>query len=69
MHVGQNIKRIREAKGVTQGAIAAKIRIPRERVSNFESRPSVTTRTLERIAKGLGVQPYELLMPDSKEAA
>ena len=56
------LKRIREAKGLSQEAVAKKARICREYVNKLEAgRYDPTVGTLTRIAKALGVPPAELL--------
>lgn len=63
IHLGQNIKRIRKEKGLSQETLAQRIGCPRPRISDLEHRKSATIPTIEKVAAGLGVQPFELLIP------
>jgi transcriptional regulator with XRE-family HTH domain len=57
-----NIKRLREAKGITQTVLAKKARLHRVSLAKIEAEmmlPRLTT--LERLAKALGVPMGELL--------
>ncbi len=61
MDIGTNIKRIREAKNLSQKEVIAAIDMGAAQYSRIEggkTEPSVST--LERIAKALGVQLTEL---------
>ncbi len=60
--VGMNIKRLREAKGLTQAALAKRGKLHRVSLAKIEAEmmlPRLTT--LERLAKALGVPVTELL--------
>lgn len=60
--LGQNLKRIREEKGMTQGDICRATGFDRgyiSRVENGEKNP--TLLNLEKIAKALGVKLEELI--------
>jgi transcriptional regulator with XRE-family HTH domain len=58
----ENMKKIREAKGITQGDIFRATKIERAYVSNLESgKQNPTLETIEKIAKTLGVGIDELL--------
>jgi transcriptional regulator with XRE-family HTH domain len=60
--LGQNLKRIREEKGMTQGDICRATGFDRayiSRVENGEKNP--TLLNLEKIAKALGIKPDELI--------
>ena len=60
--LGDNIKRIREAKGMTQGDLCRKLEIDRAYMSNVESgKKNPTLATIERIAGALGVSIEELM--------
>jgi len=53
---GQRIARARQAAGLTQKQLGAKLGIPQSQVSRIERHPDHTTvRTLRRIAKALNV--------------
>ncbi|GAA0891629.1 hypothetical protein GCM10009122_13080 [Fulvivirga kasyanovii] len=61
MDIGKNIKRIREAKNLSQKEVIAAIDMGAAQYSRIESgktEPSIST--LERIAKALGVKLSEL---------
>jgi XRE family transcriptional regulator, regulator of sulfur utilization len=60
--VGVNIKRLREAKGITQTVLAKRAKLHRVSLAKIEAEmmlPRLTT--LERLAKALGVPVGELL--------
>ena len=60
--LGNNIKRIREKKGMTQGDIYRANGMDRGYISRVESGlKNPTISNLEKIAKALGVTPDELL--------
>ena len=52
----------REKKGLTQKQLGAKLGMPQSQVSRMEKNPaSVTYRTLQRVAKALGVKINDML--------
>jgi transcriptional regulator with XRE-family HTH domain len=58
----KKLKRLREAKGLSQAALAARAGITREYVNKLEAgRYDPTVGTLRRLAKALGVPVTELL--------
>jgi transcriptional regulator with XRE-family HTH domain len=60
--LGMALKRLREAKGLSQDALAKKARITREYVNKLEAgKYDPTVGVLKRLAKALGVPPAELL--------
>lgn len=54
-HIGRNISRIRELKGMKQEALAMAIGLSQQTVSNIESGENVDNEKLTEIAKALGV--------------
>ncbi|MFH7014736.1 helix-turn-helix domain-containing protein [Flavobacterium sp. FlaQc-47] len=56
-HIGRNISRIRELRGIKQEALAEAIGISPQSVSNIEGSEDVETKKLREIAKVLGVTP------------
>ncbi|WP_337966880.1 helix-turn-helix transcriptional regulator [uncultured Flavobacterium sp.] len=54
-HIGRNISRIRELRGMKQEALAEAIGISQQSVSSIESSEEVETKRLVEIAKALGV--------------
>lgn len=69
INIGKNIKRIRQELGFTQAQVAFKLKLPRERISAIESSKTLHLNTISRLAKALGVEPYQLLMSTDKDAA
>ena len=66
MNVGENIKRIREAKKLSQKEVITAIGMGAaqySRIENGKTDPSVST--LERVAQALGVELAELFTSDS----
>ena len=60
--LGDNIRRIRLAKGMTQGDLCRKLEVDRGYMSNVESgKKNPTLSTIERIAKALNVSIEELM--------
>ncbi len=60
--LGDNIRRIRLAKGMTQGDLCRKLEVDRGYMSNVESgKKNPTLSTIERIAKALDVSIDELM--------
>ncbi|WP_374175376.1 helix-turn-helix domain-containing protein [Flavobacterium tructae] len=54
-HIGRNISRIRELKGMKQEALAIAIGISQQSVSNLEASETIEAAKLAEIAKVLGV--------------
>lgn len=54
-HVGRNISRIRELRGMKQEALAIALGITQQTVSNMENSESVEDGKLEEVANVLGV--------------
>ncbi|MFB3386599.1 helix-turn-helix domain-containing protein [Flavobacterium sp. LAR06] len=54
-HIGRNISRIRELKGMKQEALAIAIGISQQSVSNIEASEIVDEEKLIEVAKALGV--------------
>lgn len=62
--VGATIRKLREAKGITQEQVASAVGMMRNNISRIEAakhRPSL--ETLERIAKALKISVAELIVP------
>ena len=56
------IATIREKKGLTQKQLGAKLGMPQSQISRMEKNPeSVTYKTLQRVAKALGVKISDML--------
>jgi len=54
-HIGRNISRIRELKGMKQEMLAEAIGVSQQTVSSIEGSEEIDTKKLEQIAKALGV--------------
>lgn len=54
-HIGRNISRIRELRGIKQEALAISIGVSQQTISNIEASENVEEEKLEQIAKELGV--------------
>ncbi len=60
--LGQNIKKIRTQKSMSQGDICRALDMDRGYMSAIENgKKNVTIKQLERLAKALGVPPNQLL--------
>lgn len=65
MNVGKRIREIRQNKGLLQADVERRSGLLKSYVSRVESGATVPSlSTLERFAKALGVQPYELLFEE-----
>ena len=60
--LGENLKRIRTAKGISQGEIGRILEVDKSFVSNIENgKTNPTLSTIVKLAKALGVSSDELL--------
>ena len=63
--LGRKIQTLRKAAGLTQLELADKVGTYYKYLSYIESgRKNISTEMVERIAKALGVEPYELFVYD-----
>ena len=63
---GENIKRIRQSKGMSQDILAEKAEISPGFLSEIENHKKTGTfDTLAKLAEALDVEPYELLLPQN----
>jgi len=59
--IGDNMKKIRLKKGMSQGDICRSLDLDRSYISNVENgKQNLTISTMEKIAKALGVKINEL---------
>lgn len=62
LKLGQNLKKIRTAKKMSQGDIARKLEVHRAYVSGIENgKRNPTLATIEKLAVALGVSANDLL--------
>lgn len=54
-HLGRNISRIRELRGIKQEALAIAIGVSQQTISNIEGSENIEEEKLELIAKELGI--------------
>lgn len=66
-HIGRNISRIRELKGMKQEALATAIGVSQQSVSNIEASETIEEEKLIEVAKALGVT-IEAIKNFSEEA-
>ncbi len=60
--LGENLRKLRLKKDMSQGDLATALNVDRAYISNIENgRMNPTLRTLERIAKALGISSSKLL--------
>jgi len=59
--IGQNIKKLREQKGISQFKLAIETECTPSTIAGIEAGINTTLARLNSIAKVLGVEPYELL--------
>ena len=67
-HIGRNISRIRELRGMKQEALAIAIGVSQQTISNIENSENIDEDKLELIAKELGVSA-EAIKNFNEEAA
>ena len=61
----KKLKKLREEKGLTQETLACDANISRSTISMVEiNKRDITLAKLEKIAKALEIEPYELLKFD-----
>lgn len=61
---GQNVRKERLARGLTQQELAGRLEMERSYLSELErGRRNPTVRVLGALAQVLGVEPWELLKP------
>lgn len=60
--LGQNFKRIRTAKKLSQGAVARKLEVHRAYISGIENgKRNPTLATIQKLAEALGISADELI--------
>ncbi|MFA5773050.1 MAG: helix-turn-helix transcriptional regulator [Candidatus Paceibacterota bacterium] len=60
--LGENLKRIRTAKGISQGEIGRILEVDKSFISNIENgKTNPTLSTIAKIAKAVGVSVGELM--------
>ena len=60
--LGRNLKRIRSAKGISQGDIARALKVGRSFITIIENgKTNPTLATIAKLAKAIGVSTGELL--------
>ncbi len=60
--LGKNLKRIRTAKGISQGEISRILEVDKSFVSNIENgKTNPTLATIAKLAKAVGVSVGELM--------
>lgn len=66
--VGQRIKKLREAQGMTLAELGSRVGVTPQAVSNWENRQTkgINGASLLRAAEALGVDPRELLAEQPK---
>ncbi len=63
LSIGKRIQSIRERKGLTQEQLEEKTGVNTKYISAIErGQKNVTIKTLEKVAKGLDVELYQLLL-------
>ncbi len=65
-HIGQNIRRLREFRGLKQDVLALELGISQQSVSKLEQSESVTEETLIKIAGALPVSVNAILQFSEK---
>ncbi|MGE4587310.1 MAG: helix-turn-helix domain-containing protein [Mangrovibacterium sp.] len=68
VHLGRNIARIRELKGMKQETLAEKLGTNQQAVSRLEQKETMDVKKLEEVAEALGVTP-EAIKAFNEDAA
>lgn len=64
--IGQNLKRLRLLKGLSQDALAEMVQIPKSLISAAENdKRGIGKDIMTRICKALNVQPYEFYLDEN----
>jgi transcriptional regulator with XRE-family HTH domain len=62
-----NLRRLRNEKGLAQDDLAYEAKVSRSYLSQLEKGTSYASlKILEKLAKALDVEPYELIVPPKK---
>jgi transcriptional regulator with XRE-family HTH domain len=56
-HIGRNISRIRELRGMKQEALAMAIGVSQQTISNIEGSENIEDNLLEKVSEALNVSP------------
>ena len=65
---GTNVRRFREAAGLTQEALAEKSELHRTYISDVERfQRSISLNNIQKIANALGIEAYILLKENEKD--
>jgi len=60
--LGQNLKRIRTKKGISQGDIARTLKVNKSHISNIENgKSNPTLKTIAKLAMAIGTATADLL--------
>jgi transcriptional regulator with XRE-family HTH domain len=66
--VGRNLRSVRHERGLSQEAMAEILGVHRTYMGGVErGERNLTLRTVERIARMLGLEPLELLSPEPRQ--
>ena len=70
MDLGEQVRRLREQRYLSQSELAARARISKNTLVRIESgRFGVIPRTVRQLAEALGVEPSELVSPEGLQGA
>lgn len=65
--ISKNLRIIRQSKGLSQRKLADLSDLDVRQISKYENNPDhFSSKTLEKLTKGLGVKPHELLVDEGK---
>lgn len=67
-NLSANLRRLRLQQGLTQQSLAERAKVEYKYLQKVETGqwPGLQLRTVERLAKSLGVDAWELIRPNSK---
>lgn len=66
MKIGDNIRKVRKKRGLTQKELAKLLNVSEPMVSQYESKETLKLETIKKIASALGISYFELLDNEEK---
>lgn len=64
MNLGENIKKVRKIRGMTQKELGDLIDVSQSAIGQFEKKDNINSKTLEKIAQAMHVSVLDLYYPE-----
>ena len=61
MKIGDNIRKVRKKRGLTQKELAKLLNVSEPMVSQYESKETLKLETIKKVAKALEVSSFDLI--------